>query len=72
MHVNPAYLKMLSDRDFAAFGATDLAYVKETMVDGRRIWGIFSANGAQVGSAPNRDLAFAAVRQHDLEPMSVH
>ncbi len=60
----------MSPSDFAAWGMPELAYVKQAG-DGDG-WSIHAADGTQMGLAPNRDLAFAAIRQHDLEPVSVH
>jgi hypothetical protein len=62
----------MSTQDLALFGMQDLAYVKRVVVDDTVCWAIHSADGNNIGMAPNRDVAFAAVRQHDLEPFSVH
>lgn len=35
-------------------------------------WAIHAANGQRIGMAPSPELAFAATRQHDMEPVSVH
>jgi len=61
----------MSARDFAMWGVEDIAYIREVEVDGKTAWSIFSADGTSIGVAPERDLAFAAARQNDLEPMSV-
>jgi hypothetical protein len=61
-------VRSMSSSDFAAWGMPELAFVKR---DGES-WSIHAADGTQMGLAPNRDLAFAAIRQHDLEPVSVH
>ena len=62
----------LTAQDFAAMGSQNLAFVRPVEEGGSIQWGIFSADGTPIGLAPSRDVAFAAVRQHDLEPMSVH
>ena len=36
------------------------------------VFGIFAAVGTQVALLPDRAIAFATVRQHELEPVSVH
>lgn len=63
-------------QDFLALGLRDLAYVKPVAVsDGeatRLIFSIHSADGSAVGAAESRELAFAAVRQNGLEPVSLH
>jgi hypothetical protein len=65
-------LRQLTVRDFASWGLQDVAYVKRITVNDQEGWSIHAADGSHVGYAPNRDLAFAAVRQHELEPYSVH
>ena len=36
------------------------------------IYGIHDSEGNRIGLAPDRDLAFMAARQHELNPVSVH
>lgn len=61
-----------SERELLAFGAEDTAYVKPVEEDGQTVYAIFQGDGTQIGAAPSRDLAFAAIRQHEMEPLSVH
>jgi hypothetical protein len=61
-----------SRQEMAALGLEDLAYVKPVTEEGVSFFAIHSADGNRIGAAPSRDLAFAAIRQHDLEPISVH
>jgi hypothetical protein len=49
-----------------------IAFIKPWVVDGRPGFAIHAADGTPIGWHENRDVAFAAVRQHDLEPVSVH
>ncbi len=67
-------LRGMSGRDFALWGMQDVAFVKKAASDddGAEKWAIYAADGTQVGEAPNRELAMAAVRQHELEAFSVH
>jgi len=63
----------MSLQDFTLLGMHQIAYVKPVDVDGMTVFTIHAADGTQIASIPNaRDVAFAAVRQHDLEPLSVH
>ena len=62
----------MSARDFAMWGVEDVAYIRFATVDGKKGWAIFAADGSAIGVAAERDLAFAAARQNDLEPLSVH
>jgi hypothetical protein len=64
---------VMTAEDFANFGAPVLAYVRPVeTAEGIAAFGIFSASGMQLGIAPERELAFAAARQHELEPVSLH
>ena len=59
-------------RELALLGMQDLAYVKHVVVDGRSGYAIHAADGTEIALLPDREVAFATVRQHDLEPVSVH
>ena len=65
-------VKRLSDNELGLLGMEDLAYVKRVVVDGTAAFAVHAANGTQIAVIADRDLAFAVVRQHDLEPVSVH
>ncbi|HEY1723264.1 MAG TPA: DUF1150 family protein [Magnetospirillaceae bacterium] len=62
----------MSARDFATWGVEDVAYIRFASIDGKKGWAIFAADGSAIGVAAERELAFAAARQNDLEPLSVH
>lgn len=62
----------MSAETFANLGAPDLAYIRPINTPQGAVWGIFAANGTQLGVAPERDLAFAAALQNDLVPVSLH
>jgi hypothetical protein len=38
----------------------------------RKFFGLHAADGRLVAVVDNRDMAFTAARQHELEPVSVH
>jgi hypothetical protein len=69
-------LRALSPEAFAALGQQGIAYVRRTEEAGEQgpaaIYAIFAADGERIGAAPNRELAFAAIRQHGLEPLDAH
>lgn len=65
-------IRHMSARELAMFGMQDLAYVKTVMVDDAVGYAVHAADGTQIAVLPDRSLAFATVRQHDLEPLSVH
>ena len=67
-----AYLRKLSPQDFAAFGVDHVAYVRPVTVDDAPAFSVHAADGTPLTVLPDRDVAFATVRQNDMEPLSVH
>lgn len=65
-------LRLISTKEFAHLGLQDVAYVKRVTVNGAAAFAIHAADGTEIAVLPDRDLAFATLRQHDLEPVSVH
>jgi hypothetical protein len=65
-------IRHMSSRELALFGMQDLAYIKPVLVDGVTAFAVHAADGTQVTVLPDREIALATVRQHDLEPLSVH
>ena len=65
-------IRQMSSRELALFGMQDLAYVKAVLIDGATAFAVHAADGTQITVLPDRDIAVATVRQHDLEPLSVH
>lgn len=65
-------LRHITPQDFAAMGMQQVAYIRPTLVNGVTAFAIHAADGTQIGMAPNRDVAFAAVVQNELEPVSLH
>lgn len=59
-------------QELASWGLQDVAFVKRVIINDAEVWAIHAANGLEMGIAPRRDLAFAAIRQHDMKPFSVH
>ena len=62
----------MSPQDFIALGLQDVAFVKPIVERGRAAYAIHTADGKLAAVAETRELAFATVRQNDLEPVSVH
>jgi len=62
----------MTAQELAVLGVQNVAYVRPVDHEGEPAFGIFSADGTQMAIAANRDLAFAVIRQSDLEPASVH
>lgn len=65
-------LKQLSPRELGLLGMEDIAYVKQIDIDGVAAFAVHAADGTQIAVMGNRAVAFAMVRQHDMEPVSVH
>lgn len=59
--------------EFATLGLEHIAYVKPVILDdGRAVCAIHAADGQEITTVEDRDIAFATVIQNDLEPLSVH
>ena len=53
-------------------GLNAVAYARPTIIEGQVAFAIHGADGAQIGMAPSRDLAHAAMLQHGLVPVGLH
>ena len=65
-------IRQITPQDLAALGVSDIAYVRPATVDGQRVFVVHAADGAELAVLPTRESAIAAVRQNDMEPLSVH
>lgn len=65
-------MRAMTAHDLAMLGMQDIAYVKSVVVDGTAGYAIHAADGTQMALIGDRDIAFAVVRQNELEPVSVH
>jgi len=65
-------VRHLSEQQLAALGVSHIAYVKPVMVNGVQGFAIHAADGTPMAVAGNRDVAIAAVMQHEMLPLSVH
>jgi hypothetical protein len=66
------HIRHMSSHELAIFGMQDLAYIKPVIVNGVTAFAVHAADGTQVAVLPDRDVALVTVRQHDLEPLSLH
>lgn len=64
--------KQIPAQEFVALGMQNLAYIKAVTADDHPAFAIHAADGTLMAVMASRDLAEAAVRQHELEPLSVH
>jgi len=65
-------MRQMTTNDLAMLGMQDIAYVKPVTVEGAAGFAVHAADGTQMALIANRDLAFAVVRQNEMEPVSVH
>jgi hypothetical protein len=65
-------LRSISLQDFARLGADEVAYLRPVIMNGATAFSIHAADGTPIGAAPSAQLAAAAIRQHEMEPMLVH
>lgn len=69
---NPDDERAITINDLAMLGLDAVAYVKRITVDDQVGYAVHAADGTQMAVLADRDLAFAAVIQNDLHPVSVH
>ena len=62
----------LNSNELGNLGIENIAYVKTVTVDGEKLHAIHAADGTPLTVVSDRNLAFATVSQHDMQPMSVH
>ena len=71
--VSTEKFQQMSSGDFAAFGLSHIAYVRPIKTDdGEVAFAIHTDDNRPVAVMADREVAFAAIRQNDLEPVSVH
>ena len=62
----------LTSSELIYLGLDEIAYIKEIIEDGENFFGIFAADGEQIGTASEFELARAMTMQSDLHPVNVH
>jgi hypothetical protein len=65
-------VRHLSEQQLAALGVSHIAYVKPVTVNGLQGFAIHAADGTPMAVAGDRDVAIAAVVQHEMLALSVH
>lgn len=65
-------LRQMSSADFARLGVQQIAYIRPVLVNGVHAIAIHAADGTPIGAAPNAQLAFAAIVQHEMAPAQLH
>jgi len=65
-------VRKLSQEQFAQLGMARVAYVKPVTVNGTTGFAIHAADGTPMAITPDRDVAIAAIVQHEMLPAMVH
>ncbi|HUN44494.1 MAG TPA: DUF1150 family protein [Acetobacteraceae bacterium] len=65
-------VRKLSPEQFAQLGMAKLAYVKPVIVNGSAGFAIHAADGTPMAVAADREVAIAAIVQHEMLPALVH
>jgi len=65
-------IRHLSAEQLAGLGVSHIAYVKPIVVNGQQGFAIHAADGTPMAVAGDRDVAVAAILQHEMQPLSVH
>ena len=65
-------VRKLSAEQFAQLGVSHLAYVKPVVINGSNGFAIHAADGTPMAVAGDREVAIAAIVQHEMLPALVH
>jgi len=65
-------IRHLSAEQLGALGISHIAYVKPVVVNGEQGFAIHAADGTPMAVAGDRNVAMAAILQHEMQPLSVH
>jgi hypothetical protein len=59
-------IRHLTVEQLAGLGVSQIAYVKPVMMNGTRAFAIHAADGTPMAVADDEEVAFAAIRQHEM------
>jgi hypothetical protein len=65
-------IRHLSIEQLARLGLSQIAYVKPVVMNGMKAYAIHAADGTQMAVTEDRDVAIAAVHQHEMMASLVH
>ncbi len=65
-------IHQISPDQLAKLGVSQVAYIKPVVVDGNPAFAIHAADGTPMAVAPDREVALAAIIQHEMLPTLVH
>jgi hypothetical protein len=72
MEIGSFDIRHLSAEQLGALGVSHIAYVKPVVMNGQAGFAIHAADGTPMAVAGDRDVAVAAIIQHEMQPLSVH
>jgi hypothetical protein len=65
-------IRHISAAQLAQLGMQQIAYVKPVVLNGEQGFAIHAADGTPMAVAGNREVAIAAVMQHEMVAVQVH
>ncbi len=65
-------VRSLTVEQLAKLGVSQIAYVKPVEMNGAHGFAIHAADGTPMAMAQDREIAIAAILQHEMYPVSVH
>ena len=65
-------IRHLSISQLAQLGVSQIAYLRPVPMEGSVGFAICAADGTQMAMATDREVAEAAIRQHEMVPLAVH
>ena len=65
-------VRSITQAQLAQLGVSQLAYVKPVTLNGAAMFAIHAADGSPMAVAEDRDLALAAIVEHEMIPTLVH
>jgi hypothetical protein len=65
-------IRHISTEQLAQLGLQQIAYVKPVVANGAQCFAIHAADGTPMALAGDRDVAIAAIVQHEMVPAQVH
>jgi hypothetical protein len=65
-------IRHISTEQLAQLGLQQIAYVKPVVVNGTAAFAIHAADGTPMAIAGDRDVAIAAIQQHEMVATQVH
>jgi hypothetical protein len=65
-------IRHITTAQLAQLGVSRLAYIKPVVVGGESVFAIHAADGTPMAVAPNQELAWGAIIEHEMVPALVH